>query len=58
MNKTEVNTFIETMEEHGDLWTEQQVLDIYGDDSLEDALSDRMKSISIMGDILGKYINR
>ena len=58
MKKSDMLTFIETMEEHGDIWTEEQVQDIYGDDSLEEALKDRMQSISIMGDILGKYFNR
>lgn len=58
MKKSDVLTFIETMEEHGDIWTEEQVQDVYGDDSLEEALKDRMQSVSIMGDILGKYLNR
>lgn len=58
MKKSDVLTFIETMEEHGDMWTEEQVQDVYGDNTLEDALNDRMKSVSMMGDILGKFINR
>lgn len=33
MTKTEINTFIETMEEIGDIWTPEQVEDVYGDKS-------------------------
>ena len=54
MNKIEIRTFIETMENFGDEWTEEQVKDVYGGDSLKDALDDRMKSVSMMNDILGK----
>lgn len=31
MNKQEINEFIERMEEVGDVWTEEQVNDVYGD---------------------------
>ena len=31
MNKQEINEFIEKMEEVGDVWTEEQVNDVYGD---------------------------
>ena len=29
MTKTEINTFIETMEEFGDIWTADQVEEVY-----------------------------
>ena len=31
MNRQEINEFIEKMEEVGDVWTEAQVNDVYGD---------------------------
>ena len=58
MKKSDVRTFIETMEELGDIWTEEQVQDVYGDTSLKKALKDRRASLSIMSDIIGKVINR
>lgn len=30
MNRQEINEFIEKMEEVGDVWTEEQVNDVYG----------------------------
>ena len=41
MTTEEINTFIETMEEFGDPWTVDQVKDVYGDNSLEEAITDR-----------------
>lgn len=58
MNATEVNTFIEIMEEHGDVWTPEQVEDVYGDWSFEDAVNDRMICNTYMVNILGTLINR
>lgn len=45
MNRQEINEFIEKMEEVGDVWTEEQVNDVYGDSSFEDALADRQSSL-------------
>ena len=47
MNKQEINEFIEKMEEVGDVWTEEQVNDVYGDSSFEDALADRQSSLDL-----------
>ena len=41
MKKSEINEFIERTEEFGDEWTQEQVEEVYGDRSLEDALADR-----------------
>lgn len=41
MNKQEINEFIEKMKEAGDVWTEEQVNDVYGESSFEDALADK-----------------
>ena len=45
MNKQEINEFIEKMKEVGDVWTEEQVNDVYGASSFEDALADRQSSL-------------
>lgn len=58
MTKTEILTFIEEMESIGDIWTEEQVVDVYGDDSLEAALKDRKSVLGMFFDNLGKIINR
>ena len=58
MKKNEVETFIEEMESIGDMWTPEQVEDVYGDYSLHDALSERKESIDSFFDIIGKVINR
>ena len=38
MTKTEINTFIETMEEFGDIWTADQVEEVYGNNTLDELL--------------------
>ncbi|MCD8012905.1 MAG: hypothetical protein LUG99_06985 [Lachnospiraceae bacterium] len=58
MTVTEGNTFIETMEEIGDLWSIDQVMDVYADYTLQDALGDRMESISRFTDMIGTILNR
>jgi hypothetical protein len=58
MKKKEISTFIEEMESIGDEWTPEQVEEVYGDSSLEEALSDRKASLSKFFDIIGKVINR
>ena len=58
MKKSEIAEFIDTMEEIGDNWTEEQVEDVYGDISLKEALADRKASVGKMIDIIGKVINR
>lgn len=58
MTKAEILTFIEEMESIGDIWTEEQVADTYGNDSLEDALKDRKSLLGMFFDNIGKIINR
>ena len=58
MKKTEVNEFIEQMGAIGDEWTEEQVKDVYGNHSLEDALADRKASVGKMFDIIETVMNR
>lgn len=57
MTKVEINTFIEEMEEIGDYWTPDQVEQVYGDGTLQDALADRRASISALGNIISSVLN-
>lgn len=57
MKKREIETFIEEMESIGDEWTPEQVEDVYGDSTLEDALADRKSSVGTFFDIIRKVIN-
>lgn len=58
MTKAEINTFIETMEEFGDIWTADQVEEVYGSSTLKEAIADRKSSHEKMEDLIGKVINR
>lgn len=57
MTKVEINTFIETMEEFGDIWTADQVEEVYGNSTLKEAIADRKSSHEKMSDLIGKVIN-
>lgn len=57
MTKVEINTFIETMEEFGDIWTADQVEEVYGNRTLKEAIADRKSSHEKMADLIGKVIN-
>lgn len=57
MKQSEIVEFIESMEEIGDNWEEEQVEDVYGDMSLKEALADRKVSVGRMIDIIGKIIS-
>ena len=41
MTETEIQMFIETMEELGDDWTPDQVKEVYGDYTYEAAINER-----------------
>ena len=58
MTKAEINSFIETMEEFGDIWTADQVEEVYGSSTLKEAIADRKSSHEKMADLIGKVINR
>ena len=58
MNRQEINEFIEKMEEVCDVWTEEQVNDVYGDSSFEDELADRQYGLDHMSDIISKVIDK
>lgn len=57
MKKKEIGKFIEEMESIGDEWTPEQVEDVYGDSTLEEALADRKSSVGTFFDIIRKVIN-
>lgn len=57
MKKQDVAEFIEEMESLGDIWTPEQVEDVYGDSTLDEALADRKSSLGSFFDIIGKVIN-
>lgn len=57
MKKQDVAEFIEEMEAIGDVWTPEQVEDVYGDSTLDEALADRKSSLGNFFDIIGKVIN-
>ena len=58
MTKAEIETFIERMEEIGDVWEMEDVERVYGDRTLEDALEDRMGDMMAFGNIMAAVINR
>ena len=58
MTRTEIETFIERMEEIGDVWEMEDVERVYGDQTLDDALEDRMGDMMAFGDIMAAVINR
>lgn len=57
MKKKDIATFIEEMEAIGDQWTPEQVEDVYGDSTLEEALAARKASLNCFFDTIGKAIN-
>lgn len=58
MTKSEALIFIEMFEDIVDIWTVEQVMDAYGDFSLEDAIADRKASLSHLVDIAETVLNR
>ena len=46
------------MEEFGDIWTVEQVKDVYGKKTLEEAIADRQSSHAKFADIIRTVINR
>lgn len=58
MTTEEINTFIEIMEEFGDVWTVERVKDVYGDKSLKEAINDRKAILAQFGSIIGTLLNR
>lgn len=57
MKKQDVAEFVEEMEAIGDVWTPEQVEDVYGNSTLDEALADRKSTLGSFFDIIGKVIN-
>lgn len=58
MTKFDAEIFIEKMEEIGDIWTVDQVLDVYGDDTLENSLEKRKSEVGIFMNIISSVIQK
>lgn len=56
MKKEEIKEFIKQMELLGDRWTEIQVEDVYGSNTLEEALNDRKVHLNEFMKILAEVI--
>lgn len=57
MTKSELNEFIERMEVIGDIWSLEDAKRVYGNKTLEEALSERLSAIQIFGNIIGTVLN-
>ena len=58
MNKKDIEVFIEEMKTIGDEWTPEQVEDVYGNSTLDEALADRKSSLGSFFDIIERVFNR
>lgn len=58
MTEYEINSFIETMEEAGDIWEVEDVRRVYGEWSYDSAVADRLSELEAFGGIIGTIINR
>lgn len=56
MTKSEAEIFIDEMESIGDVWTVEQVMDVYGNVTLEMALKDRKASVGTFMNIINPQI--
>ena len=57
MSEKDVKTFIETMKKKEDMWTPDQVISMYGNMSLEEALKDRNAHMNTMLEELHKNLH-
>ena len=51
MTEVEINTFIEEFEQYNDHWTTEEVQRVYGDKTLEYAITDRHACLNHMMNI-------
>ncbi len=58
MTNSEIDIFIEKMEEFGDVWEVADVKRVYGSRSLEDALQNRMGDMQAFVNIINTVLNR
>lgn len=57
MQKKEMNIFIEETSKVDDIWTEEQVKEVYQGVSLQKALNEREKSYDKIADIIHGVVN-
>ena len=57
MSEIEIGTFIERMEEMGDVWEPEDVERVYGHMSLDEALEKRMSDMGAFGNIINTILN-
>ena len=58
MTKSEAEIFIDEMESIGDVWTVEQVMDVYGNVTLEMALKDRKASVGTFMNFISAVIQK
>lgn len=58
MTDLEISTFIEIIGEIGDDWTPEEVQEVYGNKTLDEALADRKSALSKYAAIVDMFINR
>ena len=58
MTKSETKIFIDEMELIGDIWTAEQVMDVYGNDTLKEALEDRKASVGTFMNTISAVIRK
>lgn len=58
MTDAEMKFFLEEMKQIGDVWTEKEAAQVYGNQSLEAALQDRRTILNECFQIMGKVLNR
>lgn len=58
MTKSEAEIFIDEMGSIGDVWTVEQVMDVYRNVTLEMALKDRKSSVGTFVDIISAVIQK
>lgn len=57
MSKNEIEIFIEEMEMLGDVWEPADVERVYGDKSLDEALTERKSMLGDFGNIINMILN-
>ena len=58
MKQNEINEFIEEMEAIGDEWEPEEVERVYGDTSLEDALTLRKSEVGTFNNIISNLFGK
>lgn len=58
MEQNEINEFIEEMEAIGDEWEPEEVERVYGDTSLEDALTLRKSEVGTFNNIISNLFGK